>query len=148
LEKTVAEITRNLNIDTIQLSCPADLTETTIALSERAMELTMWELMENSKKFHPQHSPQIEIQVSGNNNDMVTLTVLDDGVGLSPEQLAQIWTPYYQADKYATGEIEGMGLGLAMVSSMVREVGGEYHAYNQTGSNGLVVELRLPVVKP
>jgi two-component system cell cycle response regulator len=148
LETTVTEVAHNLGINPVVLHLPAECVNTHVALSSRAMELTIWEFLENAKKFHPQQTPQVEMNVSVGTNDTVIISVMDDGIPLSPEQLAQMWTPYYQADKYATGEIQGMGLGLAMVATMVREVGGGYHGYNRIGKSGLVVELSLPVVNP
>jgi K+-sensing histidine kinase KdpD len=147
LEITVAEISANFELDNPTVSCPSELQNATVALSERAVELSLWEILENAKKFHPLQQPQTEIVVSKDNDSYIKLQVIDDGQGLSPDQLANIWTPYYQGDKYATGEIKGMGLGLAMVSTLVHEVGGECRAYNRPEKSGLVIELLLPVTE-
>ncbi|GAB4423511.1 MAG: response regulator [Anaerolineae bacterium] len=144
LETTTREIARTLDIGSLQVVCPEALHHTHLLLSQRAMELSLWEILENSKKFHPQQSPNITINVAVEPTGHISLSIADDGTGLSPEQLAQIWSPYYQGDKYATGEIKGMGLGLAMVATLVREVGGHTHAYNNKNDNGLVIELTLP----
>jgi len=66
---------------------------------------------------------------------------------LSPEQLANMWIPYYQGEKYFTGEVDGMGLGLSMVGTLIWEVGGSCQAYNRTDSKGVVIELTLPLRK-
>lgn len=144
LEKSVAEISANFEMDFVNIICPTELRETYVALSERALELSLWEILENAKKFHPQQRPQVDINITREIAGYISLKVIDDGPGLSPEQLVNIWTPYYQGDKYATGEIKGMGLGLAMVASLVHEVGGECRAYNRKDQAGLVVELLLP----
>ena len=68
----------------------------------------------------------------------------DDGLTLSPEQLAHVWTPYYQAEKLFTGEVRGMGLGLAMVASLVWENGGSCRMFNRPNGPGVIVELLLP----
>ncbi len=147
LHSTVQDIAFTLEIGSLQVNCPEALQNNWLLLSQRAMELSLWEILENTKKFHPQQSPNVTITVSEETAGFVSLKIGDDGAGLSPEQLAQIWSPYYQGDKYATGEIKGMGLGLAMVSTLVKEVGGYTHAYNNKNSTGLVIELSLPVVK-
>ncbi len=113
-------------------------------MSTQAVELILWEILENAKKFHPQQSPQIEVQVFLISSREITLQIIDNGLTLSTKQLAQLWNPYYQADKYGSGQIKGMGLGLALVATLVREAGGTYRAYNRTGSSGIVVELGLP----
>jgi signal transduction histidine kinase len=72
--------------------------------------------------------------------------VRDDGKTLTPEQLARVWLPYYQAEKGFSGQVPGMGLGLAIVSSLLWNVGGHYRIANRESSTGLVVELIVPLV--
>jgi two-component system, cell cycle response regulator len=56
-----------------------------------------------------------------------------------------VWSPYYQGEKYFTGETAGMGLGLPTVASIVWAVGGTCRLYNRNGELGVVVELIVPV---
>jgi K+-sensing histidine kinase KdpD len=109
------------------------------------VELALWEILENAKKFHPQQSPGIEVSASRPTPMEVRLRIEDDGVTVSPEHLGQIWTPYYQGEKYFTGEARGMGLGLATVSTLVWEVGGSCHAANRQDGPGVVIELSVPL---
>jgi nitrogen fixation/metabolism regulation signal transduction histidine kinase len=71
----------------------------------------------------------------------------DNGLTLSPEQLTNVWTPYYQGEKYFTGEAQGMGLGLALVATLVWNVGGTCTLSNQADGSGVVVGLLVPLVK-
>ena len=64
---------------------------------------------------------------------------------LSPERLAQVWTPFYQGEKDFTGQLKGMGLGLSMVASLVWEKGGHCRMVNRQPGPGVVVELFLPL---
>ena len=64
----------------------------------------------------------------------------DDGVSLSAEQLEKVWVPYYQAERYFTGQVAGMGLGLPTVAALVARVGGSVQMRNRTGGPGIVVE--------
>jgi PAS domain S-box-containing protein len=58
------------------------------------------------------------------------------------------WTPYYQGEKYCTGEVKGLGLGLAMVATQVWNVGGTCLLSNQPAGPGVIVDLLLPLVAP
>lgn len=55
----------------------------------------------------------------------VHITVADNGVSLSPQQIKWALTPYLQGEKYFTGEMAGMGLGLPLVAALLWQVGGE-----------------------
>jgi K+-sensing histidine kinase KdpD len=87
------------------------------------------------------------VLVYKDNHNKILLEILDDGMYLSPEQLIHIWLPYYQVEKQLTGQVDGMGLGLPMVASLVWKVGGQCHIYNRTDKAGLVVKLVFPIVK-
>lgn len=112
-------------------------------LSSQAVELILFELFQNSKKFHPSKTPTIALSLKGF-SDHVTIEIKDDGLCLTPEQLQRAAQPYYQGEKSFTGQVRGLGLGLSMVSAMVWEVGGDCLLRNREDSDGLVVELKLP----
>jgi K+-sensing histidine kinase KdpD len=147
LQDLIAQIGENLQITTVNVSTSDDLTQTWLPSSQQAIELILWEILENSKKFHPQNTPTVQVIVSQNGADAISIKIEDDGMALSPEQLSQMWMPYYQGEKYSTGEVKGMGLGLSTVASLVWEVNGSCRAYNRQDAKGLVVELTLPIVQ-
>ncbi len=147
LESIVTRINADLDLNTVTVSNQTGLSIAQISLSKQAVELVLREILENTKKFHPQQSPTVEILVSLKNNGQVSLKISDDGTTLSPEQLAQIWTPYYQGEKYFTGEIVGMGLGLTKVALLVWSVGGTCRINNREAGPGVILELILPLSK-
>jgi K+-sensing histidine kinase KdpD len=101
--------------------------------------------LKNSKKFHPSNSPSIEICVFSV-SQYICFRISDDGMHLSPEQLSKMWLPYHQAEKFFTGELPGMGLGLSKIAFMVSSAGGSCKSYNRSGCPGIVVEIMLPVL--
>lgn len=103
------------------------------------------EVLGNAKKFHPQQAPHVEIKVVINAGQAHIL-VIDDGVCLSPEQLANAWRPYYQGEKYFTGSVAGMGIGLPTVSNIMERVNGRYQIMNRPASAGVIIALSLPLV--
>jgi len=149
LYPTVAMVRTELRLDSVSVSTPYPYQgcpeNAHTLLSARAVELILYEVLENAKKFHPQQSPTVDVSVSCPSSDQVCLRISDDGVALSPEQLVQVWTPYYQGEKIFTGEVKGMGLGLTMVSTLVWGVGGSCHLRNCVPGPGVMVELILPL---
>jgi len=145
---TITSVSNTLAIDSIHVS-KKNITEPNnicISIFPRALEIIFTELFSNAKKFHPKGSPILEINIYTTANG-ICLQICDDGLNLSPEQLANIWTPYYQGEKYVSGEVQGMGLGLSIVTSLIWEVGGTCCAYNRKEKIGFVVELNLPLAK-
>ncbi|HZD10918.1 MAG TPA: response regulator, partial [Candidatus Binatia bacterium] len=136
LEKVVRYIGEELQIESLALAGMDRVENAVIRMSAEAMETILWEILENSKKFHPQQEPSVQIFTFPMKTDEIGIWVGDDGLNLSPEQLAQVWTPYYQAEKSFTGEVSGMGLGLPMVASLVWGVGGRCRMYNRSGESG------------
>jgi CheY-like chemotaxis protein len=145
LETKVAEICSDLEIDSWTVDCAPELSGSRIQLSQQALELALWELLENAKKFHPEQAPTIEVWAERTAPMEVRLRIQDDGVTISPEHLERIWTPYYQGEKDFTGEAKGMGLGLATVATVVWEVGGSCHAGGRQDRAGVVIDLILPL---
>jgi signal transduction histidine kinase len=68
----------------------------------------------------------------------VVFSVRDEGVGIAPEDLDQIFQPFRSAFD------RGTGLGLAIVHRIVSDYGGEIQVTSQPGA-GTTVNVRLPV---
>lgn len=147
LSALLGKIQEDLEIQTISLQIADNLTDQLLAFSSQGMELVLRELLTNSKKFHPQQSPIVDISVIPQNDATILLSVSDDGQYLPNQELAKVWVPYYQSEKYFTGEVEGMGLGLAMIARLVWGSKGSCRLYNREDKAGVTIELTLPMVE-
>ena len=149
LEPMVTRLRTEIGLESVTVTVPtrASLQATLLTLSVQGMELALREILENAKKFHPRRTPAVEVTVTQVSDADICLQVCDDGLTLSPEQLAQVWTPYYQAEKNFTGQVSGMGLGLSLVAALVWNVGGTSRLYNRTDRAGVIVELTLPLAR-
>jgi signal transduction histidine kinase len=75
------------------------------------------------------------------NNGTVRLDVSDTGAGLTPEECARLFTPYY------TSKQHGTGLGLAIVQSVVSDHGGKIAVESAPGA-GATFRIELPIKHP
>jgi two-component system, OmpR family, sensor kinase len=73
----------------------------------------------------------------------IWLEIEDDGVGIAPEHLANIWNRFYRADEARHRSNGGAGLGLAIVKSLVEAHGGSVSVRSQVGK-GTAVRIELP----
>jgi DNA-binding response OmpR family regulator len=144
-EHMLAQVQEELKLKTVRLSGQEHFGTVHLMLSKQAVEVMLHQILENAQKFHPTHSPAIEMTIARRTNE-VSIVICDDGVTLSPDQLAEVGTPYYQAEKMFSGEVQGMGLGLAMVAALLWSVGGHYHIANRDPGPGLTIELVVPLM--
>lgn len=81
-------------------------------------------------------TPQIDLMIAA--GETATLTVRDNGHGI--EDLENLFEPFYTTKKPG----EGVGLGLAISSGIVTDLGGRLTARNAEGG-GAVFEMQLPI---
>ncbi|MFM8877167.1 MAG: response regulator [Anaerolineae bacterium] len=147
-KEIVEKIASDLGISNLFLKMDNRLLQTKIVLPLQSVEVLLWEILGNSKKFHPSGSPEVIVEVTPGNSHNILFHFSDDGVRLSPKQLTTAWLPYYQGEKDFTGEAPGMGLGLSTVNAIVWGAGGTSRLTNREDKPGVVIRLSIPVVKP
>jgi DNA-binding response OmpR family regulator len=140
LERIAAEV----GIPSLTVTLAAAVKDAKLALSLPSLEVVFWEILGNSKKFHPSGAPAVTVDVFQSRAGQITVRVSDDGVTLSPRQLSIAMLPYYQGEKDFTGEAPGMGLGLSTVNAIVWGAGGSCRIMNRENGAGVTVELLLP----
>lgn len=79
-----------------------------------------------------------------NGQRLLRLTVQDSGIGMSPEQQAQLFTPFTQASSSIAREFGGSGLGLALCQRIAGLMGGVIRAESTLGQGSTFV-LELPL---
>jgi K+-sensing histidine kinase KdpD len=117
-----------------------------LGISRQALRLILNELIENACKFHPQKYPAIQIDALRHDGKL-NLHVCDNGKSLAPDQLTRAWAPYYQGERYFTGQVPGMGLGLPIVASLMWSIGGTCQISNRQPGPGIDVTLSIPIVE-
>ena len=141
LVRTVAEA---LVLPEVSVSLADEARAREIPCSREVVEWVLFELLENARKFHPRHAPRVSVTVGVDEYRAIVVTFKDDGVTLSPEQLDEIGRPFLQSEKRFSGQVPGMGLGLASVFTLVWQAGGSCRIGNRAEGPGIWVELRWP----
>jgi signal transduction histidine kinase/CheY-like chemotaxis protein len=100
------------------------------------------ELLVNAVKFTP--AGQVQLTAGLSADGAWLLRVRDSGLGMPPEQLARLFTPFAQAEAGATRRFGGVGLGLAICRSLTHRMGGTLSATSTPG-RGSSFELQLPL---
>ena len=105
------------------------------------LEQVLLNLLRNAidanRERHPCAPSQVRLE-AGECDGGLAIRVIDQGPGVSEEQLGKLFTPFY------TSKADGLGLGLSMSRSIVEGFGGSLEALPAEGG-GLCLECRLPL---
>jgi two-component system sensor histidine kinase KdpD len=124
----------------VELALASDLPM--IALDAVLFEQVIFNILDNAAKYAPAGSV-IRIQ-SWRETDAVCLQVLDEGGGISPDDLERIFDKFYRVQK-GDQVRAGTGLGLAISRGFVEAMNGTLSAANRTDRSGAVFTIRFPV---
>jgi signal transduction histidine kinase len=92
-------------------------------------------LLHNAIKFTEQGEVVLNVTVLGQEGNSVEMqfTVIDTGIGISPEKRSVIFQPFAQADSSSTRKYGGAGLGLAICSRLADVMGGKITVESDLG---------------
>jgi signal transduction histidine kinase len=104
----------------------------------------VWNLLTNAIKFTPPgKTVKTRLRTDG---DAATITVKDEGEGISPDFLPYIFNELKQEEKGKRAG--GLGLGLHIVKSIVAMHGGTVEAHSDGAGRGATFVVKLPVNSP
>jgi nitrogen-specific signal transduction histidine kinase/CheY-like chemotaxis protein len=114
---------------------------------EKRLRQVLINLVSNAIKFTDAGQVTLKVQYR---NELAHFTVIDTGIGIAPDDLARIFTPFERGSG-AAAERPGIGLGLAITQALVRIMGGDITAESVTGKGArFTVKLMLsqPLTQP
>lgn len=124
----------------LEVDVAEDLGE--INADARACKQMLMNLLSNACKFTPEGG-RIELTATIQQEDLL-LAVRDNGIGISPAHVAHLGEPFFQVDSSLTRQLEGAGLGLAIVRGLAELHGGRLQIESAPGE-GSCFTLVLPI---
>ena len=116
--------------------------EPVVEATEEALRRLMDNLLENAARFS-QDGGEVRARVDVH-EDRAVIDVEDDGIGIPKKELPKIFDRFYQVGREVNGRRKGTGLGLFIVSGLVREMGGTVHAVSHEDRPGTRFRIELP----
>ena len=101
-------------------------------------------LLSNATKFTPDGG-RLKIEAT-RKDSWCQVSVIDNGIGIKPENQEQIFEPFYQLDNPLTRKKSGTGLGLAIVKQIIEKHGGQIWVESEYGK-GSRFTFTLPLAK-
>ena len=115
----------------------------TIYGDERRLKQVLVNLLSNAVKFSPE-GESLGLEVTGNTEEnLVTFCVWDTGIGILKTDLPRLFKPFVQLDSRLSREAGGTGLGLMLVSQLVRLHGGNVTVNSEPGKGSRFI-VNLP----
>ncbi|HYR27489.1 MAG TPA: ATP-binding protein, partial [Thermoanaerobaculia bacterium] len=139
---TVRPVAAAKNIE-ILTSYPADAPA--VAGDGARLQQVAWNLVVNAVKFTPAGGTVI-VRVAST-SDTVVLAVRDTGIGIPRGFLPHVFEPFRQQDSSTTRAHGGIGLGLAIVRSLVELHGGRITAESEGEGHGATFTVELPAME-
>jgi signal transduction histidine kinase len=113
----------------------------TIRADETRLHEVLYNLLDNAVKYSRENG-EIRLQAVQRDRE-ITVSVSDNGIGISKDDLPRIFERFYRADKARSRELGGTGLGLAIVKHIVQLHGGRVEAESELG-RGTTIRVVLP----
>jgi signal transduction histidine kinase len=105
-------------------------------------------LLQNALKFSTPDRPVrlvAAVETSGG-DELVRFDVIDEGIGISPDELEVIFERFHQAEAATTRRAEGTGLGLYITKKLVEAMDGSISVDSEVG-RGSTFTVRLPLLR-
>lgn len=114
-----------------------------IAVDKLWMKDALRNLLENAIKFNPKAPRRITIRGRVEGSSLL-VRIEDNGPGIPSEEQEKIFQKFYQIETHFTGQVQGMGLGLALVKRVVEAHGGRVSVQSSLGQ-GSTFTVQLPL---
>jgi signal transduction histidine kinase/CheY-like chemotaxis protein/putative methionine-R-sulfoxide reductase with GAF domain len=148
LVRDVASIVKPLvdkNGNTLIVTCPDDIG--VMRADQTKVRQTLFNLLSNASKFTEHGTIELRVERGESREDeatsspsslhshspLITFSVSDTGIGMSEEQLGQIFEAFAQGDSSTSRRYGGTGLGLVISRHFCQMMGGEIAVTSQPG---------------
>ncbi|MCB1152322.1 HAMP domain-containing histidine kinase [bacterium] len=115
--------------------------DTVGAMADRqALRVILDNLLDNAEKYGGKEAIRLRVDVV---ERKARVAIIDQGQGIAPECLPEIFEPYVRADDTDAPHRRGTGLGLALCRDLARGMGGDVRADSEGPGRGARFELFL-----
>ncbi len=119
-----------------------DIEDIVVTVDEENIRHIVINLIDNAIKYN-KPGGNIEIRCY-KNYDRIVLSVSDTGIGIKEEALGKIFQPFYRVESHRSRESGGVGLGLALVKSLVEKLNGTIEVESNI-NEGTTFSMEFPI---
>ncbi len=113
-----------------------------INIDSHMLERAIINLVDNAIKYTPDGG-KVEVAILNQNENLI-IRVKDNGYGISPENLRQLFQRHFRIRRPEHNRVKGSGLGLFIVRSVAQRHGGDAYVESVEGQ-GSAFHIRIPL---
>jgi len=146
IELAVESVRPEAEVKGVRLQKDLDPAVHMFLLDPNRFQQVIWNLVQNAVKFTPAGGA-VEVRLRYLNGQ-AEIEVIDTGIGIAPEFLPFVFDRFRQANGSITRKHGGLGLGLAIVQSLVEMHGGTVGVESAGEGQGSTFKITLPPPLP
>lgn len=125
LKKTILEVKLLVEHYGLAFEYQCDVPNLLVCMDANRVTQVIYNLIENSMKYTNDENGRIKITVSHLQiENKIAFSVMDNGIGISLEDIPYVFNKFYRAEKSRSTSIPGSGLGLSICKYIVEAHGG------------------------
>jgi PAS domain S-box-containing protein len=128
----------------LRLHCQLEANNSSFEADPARLLQIFMNIIGNSVKF-TRDGGNIEIATSNPRDSELSITITDDGIGMSEEVLAHLFQRFEQGNLGPDSEYRGLGLGLSLARALVEAHGGTLHANSMGPDCGSTFTVSFPI---
>ena len=103
-----------------------------VQMDPEAVSRALWNLLDNAMKYSPDDKViRVSVQTA---SDSVRIEVIDRGIGIAASESSDVFKRFHRGADVLSRGIPGTGIGLAMVSEIMRAHGGSVELESRPGA--------------
>ena len=139
LQKRADDLNRELEFD-IPQGLPL------LEVDSEWLGIALVKLAENGLQYSEEGEGKVTVTGEADGNTLI-IKIIDNGIGMSDEELAQLGTLYFRGEDDRVREFKGSGLGVPLAYGMLDLIGADV-AVESTPGEGSTFIVRLPLALP
>jgi two-component system, OmpR family, sensor histidine kinase SenX3 len=111
--------------------------------SAEDLRTAVFNVLDNAVKYSGD-TVDVRVRLEAPDEERIVLRVQDQGVGIAPEDVKQVFKRFYRVTHRSLAHVKGTGLGLFIVRAIAQKHGGKVFAESDGEGRGTTIVLELP----
>ncbi|MGB7340325.1 MAG: GAF domain-containing sensor histidine kinase [Phototrophicaceae bacterium] len=113
-----------------------------LVANDQLLKVAFANIIENALIFNESDPAQVTITIEQDVN-LIHITITDNGIGISPDDLSYIFDPLFKVNKARTQSASASGIGLTVARQIIEEHLGKIKARSIEGGTQIIITLPL-----